>query len=352
MVDFVFKKGLHPHFIKDDNLILSKGNTVFENKIAEDLIVAVGKYNSGIIQKFLALTEFGNRIGRLGFHSIQPFNDGLLGIQKGNIVFKKNHSRNFENVFSGFRGSRPLNVFADNKENWACFGEYFGNDKRDEVHVYDSVDGVSWNKCYTFPKEAIRHVHGIFADPYRKGYWCLTGDSDSESGLWFTSDRFKTLKKVLSGSQKARAVQIIPTKEGIIVPMDSPLERNYIHYIDLEDKIFTKLKSLPGSAFHATLSNNIYFVTTVTEPSDVNITDSAYVFASLNGVDWKCISVFKKDFIPIKYQGITRYTEVSITPGSNNSDYIFGYARSVKGGSGLIQWKKSEIIEFLSNSRF
>lgn len=302
-------------------------------------------------KNFLAKNEYGNRIGRLGFHQIQPFRNGLLGIQKGNIVFKAKEEYNFRNVFSDFRGSRPLNMLVDNKNSWTCFGEYFGNPDRDAVKVFHSLDGINWEVCYTFKEGEIRHIHGIFSDPYRDGHWCLTGDSNSESGLWFTPDKFRTLEKIIYGSQKARAVEIIPAREGLIVPMDSPLEKNYINFVDLETKSFSPLASLPGSAFHATVSNDIYFVTTVTEPSKVNITRSAKVFASLDGINWECISEFQKDFFPIKYQGITRYSEIIIPPGENNTDSIFGFARAIKGGSGMIVWDKQEIIDFLSSRK-
>lgn len=248
---------------------------------------------------------------------------------------------------SNFKGSRPLNLYVSPAQDWACFGEYFGNKEREEVHIFDTTNGTDWKIAYTFSAKSIRHVHGIIDDPYRNGIWVLTGDSNTESALWFTNDRFKTLKKMVTGSQKARAVEIIPIENGLIVPMDSPLEKNYINFFDLETEEFRQLKPLPGSAFHAIKSNGIYFVTTVTEPSEINKTNTANVYASLDGENWKCISKFKKDFVPVKYQGITRYSEIIITPGENKSDFIVGYARAVKGGNYMVKWKKETVIDFL-----
>src|SRR5690606_32080733 len=130
------------------------------------------------------------------------------------------------------------------------------------------------------------HVHGLCWDAYRNGIWVLTGDSDTESGLYFTDDEFSSLHKVIGGSQKARAVEVIPTPEGLIIPMDSPLKQNYIHFYDLNKKEFQKLTELPGSAFHAVKSNGIYLISTVTEPSEVNIVNYASVWASLDGKAW------------------------------------------------------------------
>ena len=344
-------RNLTPLFCDDHQLIYAKGNKVFKSNYELQNPTLLGQYKNGLAKNFLAKTNFGSRIGRLGFHGLQPFQKGYIGIQRGNIVYKPKGNNLFKNVFSDFRGSRPLNIYVSPNQDWACFGEYFGNKERESVNTFSSTNGKDWQVAYTFPSKSIRHVHGIIQDDYRNGIWILTGDSNDESALWFTSDRFKTLDKVISGSQKARAVEIIPTKEGLIVPMDSPMEKNYIHFFDIKNKTFTVLHELAGSAFHAIKSNDIYFVTTVTEPSEINKTETTNVYASLDGKQWRCISKLKKDFVPIKYQGITRYSEIVIPPGVNSSKYIIGYARAVQGGNFMLKWMKEEVLNFLKKEQ-
>jgi len=347
MLEISIHKGITPFFTKDETIVCAVGNRLFNYSFDLKNRESIGKYNAGILKNVLARTNFGSRIGRLGFHSVKEFKGGLIGVQKRNIVHKSKSSDVFENVFSNFRGSRPLNICVGPKEEVIYFGEYFGNPERSTVKIFGSLDAKVWNIVYEFEASSIRHVHGILYDQFRNGYWVLTGDSNEESGLWFTNNKFKTLEKVYSGSQKMRAVEIIIKEEGLIVPMDSPLELNNINLLSLKDDSIKHLQDLNGSAFHAVVVDGIHFITTVTEPSDVNLDKTANVYASLDGMIWRCISKFKKDFVPINYQWLTRYSEITITPGNSKGNYIFGHARAVRGGSFLFRWKKNNLIQLL-----
>lgn len=338
---------VNPLYIDRSQVFYSKGNTVFKSSLPLSDEMKIGSFSAGTIRNLLSKSSLIGRIARLGFHDLKPFQGGLLGVQKGAIVFKEKESLKFKSVFSNFRGSRPLNLYVDSSQEWACFGEYFGNEYREPVRIYSTSDGHNWRESFEFPSGEIRHIHGVIPDAFRGGIWCLTGDSDKESGLWFTQDRFETVEQVASGSQKSRAVEIIPVEKGLIVPMDSPLEKNYINFFDVETKTFKKLETLPGSAFHAIKSNGIYFVTTVTEPSEVNIVDKATIYASLDGINWKCLYEFERDIFPISFQRITRYSEVIIPEGENTSPYIIAYVRAVRQGDGMVVWNKEDVIRFL-----
>jgi len=347
MLDISIHKGITPFYVKGETIVCAVGNELFSYSFDLKKRMRIGKYNAGILKNYLVKTNLGSRIGRLGFHSVKEFRGGLIGVQRRNIVYKTESSAIFEDVFSDFRGSRPLNICIGPKDEAIYFGEYFGNPERSTVKIFGSVDTKVWNIVYEFEAYQIRHVHGVFYDQFRNGYWVLTGDSNEESGLWFTNNKFKTLEKVYSGSQKTRAVEIIIKEEGLIVPMDSPLELNSINLFSLKDNSIKHLQNLNGSAFHGVVVDGIHFVTTVTEPSNVNLNKTANVYASLDGITWKCITKFKKDFVPIKYQWLTRYSEITITPGINNGNYFFGHARAVQGGCFLFRWKKNNIIQLL-----
>lgn len=341
-------KGVIPFYADNNGIICALGNVLF--KYSKDLKskVKVGYYNQGVVKNILAKSNFGSRIGRLGFHSVVNFKGGIVGIQRGNIVFKKKEESIFKCVFSEFRGSRPLNLCISPLNDTIYFGEYFSNKNREEVRIFESNNGIDWKVKYKFEPNTIRHIHGIFYDEFRKGLWVLTGDSDKESGLWFSNDNLKTLEKVFGGNQKARAVEIIAKKDGLIVPMDSPLEMNSINFFSLKESTITPLHQLNGSAFHAKEINGISFVSTVTEPSEINKNKSANVYASLDGVSWKCIKKFPKDFVPIRFQWLTRYAEISVVTSDSDKEFIYGYARAVKGGCFMFRWSTSEIHEYLS----
>ncbi|MBI1222778.1 MAG: hypothetical protein GC180_09270 [Bacteroidetes bacterium] len=298
-------------------------------------------------EKLLGNWAIFRRVLRLGVHSIYPFLDGFLRVENKKVIYS-NSGFSEEWTFSSFKGSRPLNL-GISPDGFACFGEYFSNADRGEVRVFGTNDGVNWREVWKFKAAEIRHVHGCIYDEYRNGFWVLTGDSDDESGLYFTGDHFATLIKEGTGSQQYRAVEVIPGPGGIIVPMDSPSERNWIQHFDPTNKSLNPLCEINSSAFHAIRLGGIDFVSTVTEPSPVNDEDHACVYASMNGTDWKLIAKFKRDFFPTKYQKYFRYAEIRFIETKGNATQLIAHGRALKGlSSGMMTWNLDEIKTFLS----
>jgi len=342
-------KNLNPLLYKDSRLLAAKGNAIYA--LSEDLSsnTVIGREMSGVLDDLVVRQPLLSRILRRGFHGIAVNeHDDMVGVMKGRLVFKGRNEQQFKPIYSDFRGSRPLKItYGHNK---FLFGEYFGNPEREQVHIYASQNGRNWERIYTFKKGVIRHVHGIVDDPFRNGFWVLTGDSDEESALWHTDDDFATLTKVVYGSQKARAVNIIVREDCLIIPMDSPLEQNYIQRYDFSTERLESVAALPGSAFHAIESDGIMLVSTVTEPSNVNKTDAATLWGSLDGIHWKCVCELQRDIFPVNWQHIFRYAEIVLTPGTNNTPYITAYGRALKKyDNSLLAWKKADLRSFLSN---
>lgn len=340
-------KSYHPLLYTGDNLYASRGSKIY--KLSTDLKSksVVGTYNNGFLENILCNISIYNRIFRKGFHALASNEEGdLVAIVKSHILYKSVIDKAFSKVFNDFRGSRPLRL--EYTQGIFAFGEYFGNPDRKSVNIYTSRNGYDWEKTYTFPENTIRHVHGILDDPDRKGSWIFTGDDDNESKVWFSDDKFETLKPIVEGSQAARAVNIITLKEKLIVPTDTPREQNYIQSYSFKTDQLKKLVKIPGSAFHAIESDGIKLVSTVTEPSEINKTDAATLWGSLDGENWKCICELKKDIFPINLQHIFRYAEIALTPGLNKSPYITAYGRALKGRDNcMLVWEKEELRRFL-----
>lgn len=344
-----FHKSFNPLLFIGERLYAAKGNSIYEVSADLSKKVRIGNRNSGFLNEIVARQSILSRILRRGFHGMaaNEKND-IAGVMNGEIVLKRAVSNNFEPVYTDFRGSRPLKLTYAQSQ--FLFGEYFGNSERDQVHIYASTNGTEWNRIYTFLAGSIRHVHGIVEDPYRNGLWVLTGDSNEESAIWFTDDNFVTLRKVIHGSQKARAVNIIVRKDSLIIPMDSPLEQNYIQRYDFATEKLEAVAAIPGSAFHAIESDGIMLVSTVTEPSEINRTDAATLWGSLDGTNWKCVCELQKDSFPVKWQHVFRYAEIVLTPGKNETPYITAYGRALsKYDNCLLAWRKDDLKAFLRN---
>lgn len=268
----------------------------------------------GIKMGFLAKFQLFRRVLRLEVNNLKiTKNKDVVAVAKGAILLKKREDQVFKKVFNIEKGSKPLNLCKD--DSGALFwGEYFSNPNREEVRIFGSEDGANWKSYYVFPSNTIRHVHGIFWDRFRKGLWVLTGDSDKESGVWFTDNQFKTLSKVFSGSQKARAVSIIPLKSGLIIPMDSPLETNYIQFFDLTERTIQNLAQIPSSAFNSYDSKNLKLISTVVEPSEINDTKSASIYASTNSQQWIRIANLEQGYLSSLSYKYFRYPEIIFMP--------------------------------------
>ena len=171
--------------------------------------------------------------------------------------------------------NNPL-MFAKKSNGNILFGDYFSNNKHEEVSIYERFNG-DWKKVYTFAAGLVYHIHGIVID--EKKIFILTGDSDSESGIWYTNDNFKNVEKIVGGSQKYRTCVAFPYDGGLIYATDTPLEQNFLYFLKKTNNIFEckKIGELPGPCIYGTrINDNFYFATSV-EP-DARLKSSRYRF--------------------------------------------------------------------------
>lgn len=343
-----------PLLVEGTALYASRGLQLYRSDdFGESFRSLAGVQTSGF-KRLLARSQMASRIGRLGFHGLRVLEDGsMVGVIRDQIVHLEPDGSQFRPVLSVHRGLRPLSLTLSPSGD-LFFGEYFANPRRDAVHVFGSSDGGSWEPIHTFSAGTVRHVHDVVWDPYRRGLWVLTGDDDREAGLWFTGDGFDTLEPVVRGTQHVRAVSVIPTENGLIVPTDSPRIENAIHLLELPEGRLTPLCPLPGSAFHALESEGLYLVSTVAEPSSVNHETGATLFASLDGENWRWVDRLPPDtlcrILPFARK-VLRYPELALTPGDNDTPFVFGFGRSVRGTDGrLVRWSRSEIREVFADT--
>lgn len=269
------------------------------------------------------------RAFRAGFHSLIPLQDKvMIGSIGGAIVRLDLEKKIVEPTFRITKGSRPLNLCKTDRGN-IYFGEYFRNVQRAEVHIWGSTDsGLNWQPVYTFPKGEIRHVHGLFYDPYRKGYWILTGDTDRESRLAFSDDEFRTINTVWSGSQSVRAVSIIVLPEGLIVPTDTELEQNHVQFFDPDTLRISKIQPMPGSIMYTYKVGHHLLLSTCVEPSHCNHSRYSHLFLSSDrGARWTSIFKAEKDGWPARY---FQYGVFQLPTGGSSDARFHAYARSLK----------------------
>lgn len=341
---------VRPLYVDGEVLYAGRGLDVLKSHDGGDSFTWYGTCPGQGGERWLSRSRLASRIGRLGIHAFRPLpTGGAVAVLRRRIVWCPPGGGPFQEVLRLNRGSRPLNMCLASSGQ-LYFGEYFSNPSRKAVHVYGSEDGARWSIQYTFPAGAIRHVHNIVEDTYRDGFWVLTGDSDDESGLWFTNDDFRTLDCLFSGSQRARAVSVIPMEKGLIVPTDTPREQNYIQFWEPGNGALTELAPLPNSAFHAVRKQDLFIIATAAEPSPCNDSKFATVFVSSDGAQWHCLAEFERDWPMARecHRFVNRalgHPEVQLVPGRNETDYVFAFGRGIGANDGrLLRWAEEQVI--------
>ncbi len=266
-------------------------------------------------------SKFYARLTRRGIHCLNVLKDGsLLLVAKGAFYKYETTSGNMKQSFSILRGSRPLFV-CQSQDGILFWGEYFKNPERDEVNIYISEDcAETWHVKYKFKKNSIRHVHGIFYDPYDDMIWVTTGDKDQENAIWVTNNSFRTLETVIRGNQQTRAIQLIFTQKYVYYGTDTPYEKNHICRIDRRTGKVEILAGVDGSVYWGCKINGAMFFSTAVEPSETNRNRCASIWGSIDGTSWRRVEAYRKDIWPMKYCQIG---QLYFPQGENKTDYLF-----------------------------
>lgn len=261
------------------------------------------------------------RLTRQGIHCLCVLKDrSLLLVVKGAFYKYDIASGNMERSFSILRGSRPLYVCKSHDGN-LFWGEYFRNPIRDEVYIYSSEDHArTWYIKYTFKKNSIRHVHGIFYDTYDNNFWITTGDEDQENAIWITNNKFRTMEMITGRKQQSRALQLILTQDYVYYGTDTPYEMNHIRRINKRTGKVETLADLDGSVYWGCKVGGIIFFSTAVEPSKINRYRYASLWCSQDGINWIKIEKYKKDLWPMKYGQIG---QIYLPQGENETGYLF-----------------------------
>ena len=334
-----------PLLVEDGMLYAARGLELARSTDHGESFTHVAHVPASLPARLFARMRIPARVMRAGLHGLVRHGDGaLITVARGAVLRAAPGDPEFSLAHRVTRGSRPLNLAVD--RHGVFFGEYFGNPDRSEVHVYGSSDGVAFTPVHTFPAGAVRHVHGVFADPYRNGMWVLTGDDDEESGLWFSDDGFATLERVAGGSQRTRAVCVHVEADGLVVPTDTPRERNRIQWFDPQDGSFRDLFEIDGSVFHAARGRDVRLLSTVVEPSAVNTVQEVTVLGSRDGQRWAEVGRFRRDLPGGRLDRFFRYPQITFAGGSGDGVLYGGGVGLHRLDGALLRWREDELCAF------
>jgi hypothetical protein len=278
----------------------------------------VAKHRPSWQHRLSATHRLAARLSREGFHALAVLpSGGIVAAVSGAILTLRPHENKFRATHVIARGKRPLHVTA--VPSGAIFwGEYFDNAARDEVHIYGSSDaGATWSVAYTFPRNAIRHVHNIVHDPWADCLWVLTGDYGDECRILHAACDFSHVEAVLQGNQQTRSAALVPMSDGLYFSSDTPLEANFIYRLDRSGKL-DRLAAISSSSIYGCRVGDRVFFSSMIEPSEVNRDREVRIYGG-SGRTWQPLLAWKKDRWPM---GLFQYGNAFLPDGNNATRFL------------------------------
>jgi hypothetical protein len=311
----------------DQVLYASRGWTLVRWDPGHPAWEAVAAFDPGVARRLAGRSRLGDRLLRGGCHALARVGGGsLVAVFPKTIAVLPPRARQLRAAFRIPRGTRPLSLTAA-PTGWAYFGEYFDNPARASVHIYGSADGTAWRPVYTFPAGAIRHVHSVTYDRYAECVWVLTGDDGDECRIVRASLDWSSVDVVLTGSQQARAVTVVPREDGLYFATDTPFEQNYVYRLDRSGRA-ARLAPIAASSFWSCRVGSALFVSTAVEPSAVNTGRDAILYGSGDGAAWTALLRWTRDAWPPR---LFQYANIILPAGCNDGDVLAATGFAVRG---------------------
>jgi len=262
--------------------------------------------------------------------------DGIIIIYLGVIYFyclkkkilkKISRLKNHRNVLHNSIAVTNRGIF---------FGEYGPNNKRGKIPVWrSSNDGRNWKIIYNFPRNSIKHVHGIYKDPFENSLWITTGDFENECFIFKVPKKnFKKIIKYGDGSQEWRAVSLLFKRKYVIWGMDSPLQTSALKIFNKKTKQLKTGQSFPGPIWYSKVfTDQSAVLQTSVEIGPGVKSNYSCLFYSKDLIHWNQFYKFKKDIFPKK---LFKFGVIAFSEGQQNAKYFLFSAEGLKSIDGKV----------------
>jgi len=246
----------------------------------------------------------------------------VMGI-RGGVVYSFS-KKNAQPLFS-IQGDCVLHgSICEDDEGWTYFGEYFMNGARKPVRIWRiSADLSKWEIAYQSEAGSIRHIHGIYRDPFLQNVmWACVGDFTGECYLYRTDDQFRHIKRFGDGSQIWRAVRLFFTSDYVCWLTDSNLEPNHACRMSRKDGSLTIGQAVDSPSWYGcTLKGDWHLAFTTVERGPAVLTHSSSILVSEDAFHWQVVKRFKKDILrPVQ---VFKYGVISCPSGTMKPESFY-----------------------------
>jgi len=296
-------KGFIPQYSTRRYLLLSHDHSVYRYQYATQKIkklFTVPPRNNHFMSKLknsIARSYPIRHIHRsFGLTNVIAFPDNSIMVLYDRIYFW--HPDTGVRIISDFKALDfypPLKggIALDQSTNSLFFGEY-QNDRPYNCKILQiSRDNFKPTISYRFGEGTIKHIHSVTWDPFRNRLWVTTGDTNDESGIYWTDNYFKTLHCIGAGSQFWRAVSLLITETDVIWATDAgkdadPESKNWVVIYNIKKKSARIVCTLDNPGYYMSrMRSGRYVLSTTFEPEDrrSNPPETALWFSE-DGVLW------------------------------------------------------------------
>jgi hypothetical protein len=202
------------------------------------------------------------------------------------------------------------------------FGQYFGNPDRGPVAILRIPQGgFAAEVAYQFAAGSVRHVHGVFCDPYSGDLWCLTGDRPTECRIVRSADGFGRVETIGQGDESWRSVSVQFSEKSIYYATDAEFERNRLFRIDRATGARETLCELDGPVYYSTRIGKHLFFAVTAELCPSQVGREASLWHVGDGIPARKIWAAEKDRFSPKWflRGMLHFAQ---GPGSGNETYF------------------------------
>jgi hypothetical protein len=336
-----FWPGIQVHWHLNGALWASRGYDILTSSDSGRTWTPITRIPARPVHRLFVRFEPLRRLLRLGVRSYLQLNDRkFMVFSDKNIFLWQQGDPQPTHIGAVQRGRGPLLQGCCSDEEGNCYyGEYSGNPERSEevnVYVWRST-ATDWEVFYSFPPGAIRHVHAVQFDPVSRKVWIATGDHDDECkiGYFEASSSPPQLVTVASGKQMARAVSLLFTHDYVYWGSDAgkytAVTANHIYRWSRRAGDIQQVAEIGGPVYYSAVDQEgKLFVATVVEGSESEKDRCAHLWMSIDGLNWRDIGQWKKDFYP----SLFGFGILSFPQGSFRGPLTYVVGNGVQGGSG------------------
>ena len=340
-----FLPGIRVLWVSNKILWATKQNNIITSRDHGQSWASVTTISVPPIQYVLSRIELCRRLLRLGIRSYVQVNDREFVAFSNGVIFRwRQGDRRPIRIGDVRHGSGPLlqGCCADDKAD-CYYGEYWRNPGGDETHIYKlSSQSMRWEVFYTFSRGAIRHIHAVQFDPISKALWVATGDDDKQCqiGYFKKSSSVPELVTIVSGSQMARAVSLLFTRDYVYWGTDAGrgtrVKANHMYRWSRQNGRIEQVGQVGAPVYYSIVDEKErLFVSTVVEGSASEPDRFARVWMSENGLCWEEIGRWNKD----KYPFLFGYGVLSFPGGlpADSKMYVIGNGVDQSTGTWVLE---------------